>query len=366
MKEAELIALLRLQRIPRVGDILAKKLLQKFGSAREIFMAKKSDLAEINGFGVLRMKEILKPSYQEEAEEEYRLIQKNQIKVTYFQEEDYPELLKQCIDSPILLFQKGNINLQHKRTLSIVGTRKATIQGTNFVEKLIEELALFDPVIISGFAYGIDISAHKAAINYNLQTVGCMAHGLNTIYPKVHAKFRDQVEGNGGFVTDFWHNSVFDRNNFLKRNRLIAGLSEATLVVESAEKGGALVTADIAQSYNRDVFTVPGRPSDKMSVGCNNLIKFQKAQAITSAEDVIYFLNWDIQGKTSDLQARLFVELSPEEQSIVDALRKLGKAELDVLALESKLPSYKVASHLLNLELNRLVRPLPGKQYEAL
>lgn len=366
MKDTELLALLRLQLLPRIGDILAKKLIQKFGSAEEIFAAKKSDLLKIEGFGEIRIRDFHDKKYLKLAEEEFSYIKENNVQVNYFRDSNYPELLKQCIDAPILLFQKGNIDLRNKFLLSIVGTRKASVHGVSFINKLIEDLAPLDPVIISGFAYGIDIAAHKAAMNNGLQTVGCMAHGLDTIYPKQHAKFHEKVVENGGFVTDFWHNSVFDRNNFLKRNRIIAGMSEATLVVESAEKGGALVTADIAHSYDREVFAVPGRPTDKMSKGCNTLIKTQKAQAITAAVDLIYFLNWEVEKKKPCPQIELFIDLSPEEEQIINALKKLGKAELDVLALESKLPGYKVASHLLNLELNNLIRPLPGKQYEAL
>lgn len=366
MKETELISLLRLQALPQIGDILAKKLLQKFGSAEAIFNAPRSDLSKLEGFGSVRLKAILNPKYLEAAQEEWKYMQEHDIKVSYFQDQDYPELLKQCIDAPILLFQKGNIQLKNKLLLSIVGTRKATVHGVAFVNQLIEKLALLNPVIVSGFAYGIDIAAHKAAIKNNLQTIGCMAHGVNGMYPKAHAKYRKQVEENGGFMSDFWSNSEFDRNNFLKRNRIIAGISEATLVVESAEKGGALVTADIASSYDREVFAVPGRPSDTWSKGCNTLIKTQKAQAITSAEDIIYLLNWDIQPQKTQQQPQLFIDLNPEEERIVEALKTLGKAELDDLAFASKMPTYKVASHLLNLELHNLIRCLPGKLYEAI
>lgn len=366
MTDAELLSLLRLQRLPHIGDISAKKLLQKFGSAEALFKTKKADLMKINGVGSSMLKEFHAPSYIDEAENELKFIKDNEITVTYFKDSAYPELLKQCIDAPILLFQKGNINLKNRPLLSIVGTRKATVHGTYFCEQLIAKLAPLNPVIISGFAYGIDISAHKAALKNNLQTIGCMAHGLNQFYPKQHAKYRESVEANGGFFTDFWSEAQFDRKNFLKRNRIIAGMSEATLVVESAEKGGSLVTADIAHSYDREVFAVPGRPTDKMSRGCNTLIKTQKAQAITSAEDIIYLLNWDMEKDKPKVQPQLFVELSDNEKTIMEALKKLGKSELDQIAFESKLPSYKVASHLLNLELNNLIRPLPGKQYEAI
>lgn len=365
MKETELIALLRLQAVPLVGDILAKKLLQKFGSAENLFQTSKKDLQAVGGFGEMRLRNFFDTAYLKSAEEEYQYIQQKKITCHYFEDPDYPELLKQCIDGPVLLFQQGNIQLKNRLTLSIVGTRKATVHGTGFVRDLIAKLAPLNPVIISGFAFGIDIAAHKAALDQQLQTIGCMAHGLDAFYPKEHQKYRAQVLENGGFMSDFWHNATFDRNNFLRRNRIIAGLSEATLVVESAAKGGALVTADIAHSYDREIFAVPGRPGDQMSTGCNNLIKTQKAQAVTCAEDIIYFLGWDIPQKSVD-QPQLFVPLNPEEKAIVIALKKLGKAELDDLAFESKLPTYKVASHLLNLELNNLIRPLPGKQYEAI
>lgn len=365
MKENELIALLRLQRLPHIGDISAKKLLQKFGSAENLFQTKKSDLLQIDGFGETRVRKFYQKSYLEEAKKELEFLYKHKIKISYFQDRSYPELLKQCIDGPILLFQQGNINLNNKPTLSIVGTRKATNQGKHFCEELIKKLAPLNPVIISGFAYGIDITAHKTALKNNLQTIGCLAHNLTQTYPKQHAKYRSEVEDNGGFMTDFWSQDKFDRKNFLRRNRIIAGLSEATLVIESGSKGGSLVTTDIAQSYNREVFAVPGRPTDKMSIGCNNLIKSQKAQAITSAEDIIYFLNWDLETQESKPQPQLFVELNPVEEKILSAIKELGKSELDDIAFKSNMPSYKVASHLLNLELNNLIRTLPGKQYEA-
>lgn len=364
--DTELLALLRLQSLPNIGDISAKRLLQKFGSAEEIFKTKKSDLLKIDGFGIGRMKEFFDKRFLDAAEEELRNIKENDIKVSYFLDDDYPELLKQCIDGPILLFQKGNIDLKGRFLLSIVGTRKATVHGVGFVEELISKLAPLNPVIISGFAYGIDIAAHKAAIDNGLQTLACMGHGLDSIYPKPHAKYKDQIEENGGFVSDFWLETKIDPKQFIRRNRIIAGMSEATLVVESADRGGALITADIANSYDREVFAVPGRPTDKMSRGCNNLIKAHKAQAITSAEDLIYFMNWEIKPSKPAIQTSLFVELNEEEKLIIEALKKLGKAELDDLALESKLPGYRVASYLLNLELNNLIRPLPGKQYEVI
>ena len=270
------------------------------------------------------------------------------------------------LDGPLVLFQKGNVDLKQKKLISIVGTRKITTHGIDFTEKLIADLAVFNPVIISGFAYGTDITAQKTAIEHKLQTIGCMAHGLNQIYPKVHKKYEKDVLAHGGFFTDFCSDDAFDRNNFLKRNRIIAGLSEATIVIESAEKGGSLVTAEMANGYNREVFAVPGRHSDKMSIGCNNLIKKQQAMLMTSAADLIYMLNWDIENKPKVRQTQLFVELNEEEKIVVEAMKSLQKTELDPLALNCNIPTSKLSTILLNLELKGMVRPLPGKQFELI
>ena len=366
MNSEDLIYTLALQHIPNLGDTTAKKLIRKFGNARNIFQEKRSNLLKIDGVGKNRIQELNNPKYLKEAEAEFNFIQDNKINLHYFQDDDYPEKLKHCLDGPILLFSKGNIDLNRKRIISIVGTRKVTAQGISFCEELIEKIAVLDPVIISGFAYGVDITAQKAAVRNGLQTVGCLAHGFNQIYPKAHKKYIREIEENGGFFTDFWSTDIFDRNNFLKRNRIIAGLSEATLVIESAEKGGALVTADIAGSYDREVFAVPGRPTDKYSIGCNNLIKSQRAHVLTSAADLAYILNWEIEEKERTVQKQLFVELEEDEQKLYDLLKHQGKAELDLLSLNSKFPTFKTASLLLNMELKGAIRPLPGKMFEII
>ncbi|TXK78605.1 DNA-processing protein DprA [Mesonia sp. K4-1] len=365
MSEQELIYLLALQKVPNIGDISAKKLLRTLGSAEAIFKSTKKELKLIEGFGDLKINSIHDSLYMEEAEQELLFIEKENIEVRYFEDRNYPDYLKHCIDAPILLFQKGNIDLAHKKIVSIVGTRKVTTHGVAFCEQLIEELAPLNPVIVSGFAYGVDICAHKAAMAHGLQTIGCLAHGLDQIYPKAHAKYENEVMNHGGFMTDFWSGSYFDRKNFLKRNRIIAGLSEVTIVIESAEKGGSLVTADIANSYNREVFAVPGRNTDQLSKGCNNLIKTQQARLLTNVADLVYVLNWDIRDQKKQ-QTQLFVELSTEEQFVFDTLKKLGKSEVDVLALQCKLPTFKLNPILLVLELKGVVRPLPGKQFEVI
>ncbi|MAO07998.1 MAG: DNA-protecting protein DprA [Alteromonas sp.] len=365
--ETELLYVLALQRVPNLGEISAKKLIGLLGSAEAIFKEKKSNLLKIEGIGSHKLKHLDLGKYLSEAENELRFVKDHDIEYRYFLHKNYPQRLKHCFDSPMLYFQKGNIDLQNKRVISIVGTRKATTYGIGFCEKLLEDLAPLQPVIISGYAYGIDITAQKKAINLGLQTIGCLAHGFNKIYPPSHKKYVSAIEAHGGFITEFWSDDAFDRNNFLKRNRIIAGLSEATLVIESAEKGGSLVTADIANSYHRDVFAVPGRSTDLQSVGCNNLIKTQQAHLLQSAADLIYLLDWDLDKKEKKSnQTQLFVSLTEEEEKVYSFLKNKDKELLDGIALQCQMPIYKVAGLLLNLELKGLVRPLPGKLFQTI
>ncbi|NJB71546.1 DNA processing protein [Saonia flava] len=367
MTKDELIAALRLQNIPNIGDVTAKKLISHCGSPIAVFDDKPQNLLKINGIGTNTLKGLFDAEHMEAAENEYQYIQDNEVSYNYFMDADYPDYLKHCIDGPILVFSKGNIDLANRKIISVVGTRNITSYGTAFCERLIEDLAPLNPIIVSGFAYGVDICIQRAAIKYNLQTIGCLAHGLNQIYPKVHSKYVPQVHKNGGFMTEFWSNTNPERENFLKRNRIIAGMTEATIVVESAEKGGSLVTADIANSYDREVFAVPGRAGDKYSTGCNNLIKQQKAHVLTSAADLIYLLNWDVENmENTTIQKQLFVELNEEEGIIYDLLQKKGKQMLDAIALECKIPVYKASSTLLNMEMKGVIRPLPGKLFEAI
>lgn len=366
MLEVEVLHLLALQNIEGVGDITAKKLLNHCGSAEEIFKAKSSQLAAISGIGKKTIESIHNQKVFKEAEKELEFIKKEDIKVLFYKDDEYPERLKHCIDGPLLLFTSGHINLQQKKIISIVGTRQVTPHGVDFCKKLIADLAPLDPIIVSGFAYGVDIVAHQAAMENDLQTIGVLAHGLNQIYPKTHKKYMSKMERNGGFMTDFWSTSNPDKENFIKRNRIVAGISEATIVIESADKGGSLVTATMANDYNREVFAVPGRATDKYSQGCNTLIKTQKANLLTSAADLIYNLNWDIVKKEKSIQKQLFVSLEPEEQNLFDFLKTNGKEHIDIIALESNIPVFKLSSLLLNMELKGVVRLLPGKVFEII
>lgn len=366
MTENDLLYTLALQHVPNIGDITAKRLISYCGSAEAVIKEKRRNLLKIDGVGSVILSDLFETYHLQSAEKEINFIQENKLKALYFRGESYPEKLKHCIDGPILLFQSGNVNLNQQHIISVVGARKITTNGIAFCERLVETLKPYNPIIVSGFAYGTDITAHKSALKHNLQTIGCLAHGLNQIYPKVHKKYMVDVEKHGGFFTDFWSSDTFNRNNFLKRNRIIAGLSEATIVVESAEKGGSLVTADIANSYNRDVFAVPGRTTDSQSIGCNNLIKHQKAHMLSNPLDVPYILNWQLEEKERPtIQKQLFVNLDENEKTVYNYLKENNKQLLDVIAINCGMPIFKVASMLLTMELKGVIRPLPGKLFEV-
>ena len=346
---------------------MAKKLLNAFGSAAAVFEAKPNQLRTVDGIGDVLVRKLKDKSIFEKATAEMQFIEHEGVRVLYFTDEAYPERLKHCIDGPVLLFGNGNFDFRNRKLISIVGTRQITAYGTEFCKKLLEDLSFYNPIIVSGLAYGVDIVAHQTAMELQLQTVGVLAHGLNQIYPKSHKKFVAKMEQNGGFLTEFWSSSSPEKENFVKRNRIVAGMSEATIVIESAEKGGSLITANLANDYNRDVFAVPGRTTDKYSQGCNELIKTQRAQLITSAADLIYSLNWQLEEeKPKTIQKQLFVSLDAEEQKIYDFLLQNGKQLLDIIALECECPIFRVSSTLINMELKGVVRPLPGKLFEAI
>ena len=365
MREEEILAVLRLQNTKSIGDILAKKLIATTGSAEAIFAEKKHTLQKIHGIGWQTIQHLLDESNLRKAQKELEYIHKNRVDYIYFLDENYPKNLQHCIDAPILIFQDGTINFSHQRIISIVGTRNMTRFGQEFCERLVKELTPYNPIIVSGFAYGVDICAHKAAMKNGLQTIAVLAHGFDQIYPKLHKRYIHQVNENGGFLTEFFHDEIPLRENFLKRNRIVAGLSQATIVIESAKKGGSLVTADIANSYDRDVFAVPGRVSDPFSEGCNELIRSHKAHLLQSAENLIEFMNWDLESKNEiPVQNKLWVELTTEEEKVFTYLSGNSQQLLDVIAQETDIPVYQMTTILLQLELKGVVKPLPGKVFE--
>ena len=367
MENPEILYYLALQSADGIGDINAKKLISHCGSAQAVLEEKKKNLETIPGVGRQIIKSLKSTELITKAAQELEFINKNKIHATTFLDDDYPAKLKHCVDGPILLFQKGNINLKEQRIISIVGTRMITNYGKSFLEEFIAEIKKYNPLIVSGLAYGIDIFTHQQAIKNNLQTIAVLAHGLDDVYPKIHYNEALKMQENGGLFSEFWSNTNPDRENFVKRNRIVAGVSDATIVVESAEKGGSLITAGIANSYNRDVFAVPGRTSDKFSKGCNQLIKTNQANLLNSVKDLVYYLNWELEEKTTkkSIQKQLFIELNEQEEHIYDYLLKEGKQNLDTIALHCKFPIHKTATTLLNLELKGVAKPLPGKLYEA-
>lgn len=351
--------------IPGIGDVLAKNLIAYCGSAEAVFKEKKAKLIKIPGIGAERAEIISGQKILTRAEEEIEFIKKHKIKVLFYADDDYPKRLKHCPDSPTLLYYKSNADLNATKVLSIVGTRNITKYGKKICEKLIEELAPYNILIISGMAYGVDICAHKAAVENNLPTVGVLAHGLDKLYPSIHQNTAEKMYKNGGLLTDFISKTKPDRENFPKRNRIVAGLADATVVIESAVDGGSLITAEIANSYNRDVFAFPGNIDEQYSSGCNKFIKLNKAALIESAADLIYQMGWEeVKEKKKIKQASLFVDLNPEEQVLVDILREKGSVNIDDLCFIGKLPMSKVSMLLLNLEFAGVIRSLPGKMYE--
>lgn len=364
----EIIALMALKNTPSIGDITAKKLIAQLGSPSAVFSQKRSAIERIDGIGKVISSYLFDTKYIKEAEKQWQELSDNGINFCVYNQPDYPLNLSQAVDSPVIFFHKGNIRLQNKKIISVVGTRQITSYGTNFCQKFIEDLLPLkeDLVIVSGYAYGVDITTHKLAIENGIQTIACLAHGLDSTYPAVHKKYNDQMLSNGGFITDFPFNSHFDRKNFLSRNRIIAGLADATIVVESAIKGGSLVTADIAFSYDREVFAVPGRTTDTYSAGCNKLIRENKAQILTSADDFLKSMNWDLEEKKpQSVQAQLFVELSAEEEIVYKFLKTNGKENIDVISRQCEIPIYKLSNLLFQMEMKGVIFPLPGKIFSV-
>jgi DNA processing protein len=352
--------------IPGVGSINAKKLIAYTGSIEGVFKEKKNNLLKIPGIGDSLAENIVKQQVLEIAEKEIEYIQKNDIRLHFYLDEHYPVRLKNCEDAPVVFFYKGDVDFNQMKIISIVGTRNATEYGKECCNKLIDDLSnrKHKVLIVSGLAYGVDICAHRAALKNGFDTVAVLAHGLATLYPSLHKSTAKEICNHGALLTDFISSTLPERNNFVKRNRIIAGLADVTIVIESGIKGGALITADIANSYNRDVLAFPGRVNDSYSHGTNWLIKTNKAAMIESIEDLEYTLGWDSPGSGAESkQTQLFVELSAEEQKIADLLREQGELPIDLISLHINLPGSKVSAMLLNLEFAGVVRSLPGKVY---
>ncbi|MDR0795453.1 MAG: DNA-processing protein DprA [Tannerella sp.] len=362
----EHVYLIALTLIKGVGSVSARHLIEYFGSAQAVFKAKKHVLEKVPGIGEYIATNIRKSesTTHKRAEKEMLFVEKNKIALYSIVDENYPVRLRECQDAPVVFFYRGNADLHAQRIISIVGTRNATEYGRNMCDLLIKDLSEMAPdvLIVSGLAYGIDICAHRSALKYGLPTVAVLAHGLDRIYPALHRNTAAEMIKNGGVLTDFLSETNPDRENFLRRNRLIAGVADATIVVESAEKGGALVTTDIAFSYGRDVFAFPGRTSDNYSKGCNRLIQTNKAGLITSAKDLFTALSWDVKIKVPQ-QQQLQFENQPDHP-ILSLLAEKGEFHINELATLMNLPIHHLSPMLFELELEGHIQTLPGGVYK--
>lgn len=359
------LCLLALHFIPGVGDRLVRQLISYCGSAESVFKTPKGKLLKIPGIGNTTAESILTHRPFELAEIELRKAEKEKVDIRFFQDKGYPSRLKNIPDAPSLLYCKGSINFENSKAVAIVGTRKSTPYGKECIEQLIAQLVPHNALIISGLAYGIDIQAHKQSVKYSLQTIGVMGSGIDIIYPSAHAETAKAMQAHGGLVTENIFGTKPDAHNFPARNRIIAGLCDALVVVEAAEKGGALITADLANSYNKDIFAFPGNIGASHSEGCNNLIKSNKAHLLTSVKDLEYIMNWDLSSKPVQKKEAFSLEgFESDEQLVLKVLLEKNPTLLDEISWKTNLSVSQLASLLLGLEFKGIVQSLPGKQYK--
>ncbi len=363
--DQQLIHRLALSMLAGVGPVNARNLVAYCGGVDPLFTDRKikRTLEKVPGIGPKLIASITNRKVLAEAEEELAWVRRHRVRMLFYLDEDYPRRLRHCEDAPVLLFAQGGGQLDPGRSVAIVGTRQPSDHGRKICAQLVDGLKECGATIVSGLAYGVDIAAHRAALKNGTPTIGCVAHGLDRLYPGEHRETARQMLEAGALVTELPSGSDFAPGNFPARNRIIAGLADCTIVVESGMKGGSLITADIAISYDRDVFAIPGRPGDARSEGCNDLIKRNRAALITGADDVIKAMGWEPKRKKAPKQAALFVDLAPEEKTLVDALKETGKLDIDELCHRCRMPQSRAASLLLNLEFNGVVRSLPGKVY---
>lgn len=367
----KLLYQIALTQIAGVGDTLAKNILEAVGDEREVFELSKKALTSIKGISNKLVNEILNPNVLIKAEKELEFILKNKIQTYFFTDSNYPYRLKECSDAPILLYFKGKADFNTQKIISIVGTRKSTNYGNLFCANFIRELAYSFPdiIIVSGLAYGIDIEAHRSSLINELSTIAVLAHGLDRIYPSTHRKTAIEMLEKGGILTEFPSNTEPDKFNFVRRNRIVAGMSDATIVVESNAKGGSLITSEIANSYNREVFATPGRITDKESIGCNMLIEQNKAILLQSAESFIKQMQWDVSLKETveqkALQRNLFLDLNDQEQLIYDLLSSTDEPlHSNFISNQVGIPVSSLLSTLLTMEMKELIINTPGSFYK--
>ncbi|MCZ2460793.1 MAG: DNA-processing protein DprA [Chitinophagales bacterium] len=361
----DLIYQLALTEIPNIGSVQAKILIEHFGEARAVFKAKGTSLKNIEGIGEVRARSIKSFSDFSNAEKEIKFIEKFKIQPQFITDKDYPRRLLNCYDSPTLLFFKGAADLNSSKIIAVIGTRNHTEYGRQLTENLIAGLSEQNVLIISGLAFGVDALAHKAAIKNNLPTVGVLAHGLDQIYPQSHSGLaKDMIRHGGGLLTEYRSESKPDKHNFPVRNRIVAGMSDAVVVVETDIRGGSMITAELANGYNKDVFAFPGKTTDSKSAGCNYLVRNNKAILISNVSDLIQSMGWSEKKKASvKKQKELFIELTDDEKKIIKILQEKDTVHIDEINFRSGMSSSAVAATMLNLELKNVIRSLPGKIY---
>lgn len=361
--------LIALKNIPDVGDATARKLIELLGDAKAVFTESPESIHLLLGRNQIVANSILQFRKEaiERAAKELEFIDRYNIRFLSWYEDDYPQRLWHCGDAPLFLFCKGNTLPSASRVLAIVGTRKATDYGKNTVFQIVEGLKEAGVMVVSGLALGIDTAAHKAALDNGMLTIGVLGHGFDRLYPAENRKMAEQMLSSGALLTENVSGVIPDGSNFPVRNRIIAGLSDAVLVAEAREKGGAMITAEIACSYNRDVFALPGKVTDVQSMGCNWLIRSNRAALIRNADDILYFMNWgDGRKRKMDNQMKLNIVLPPDEQKIYNLLEKEGECGLDYICNKLGVTLNQAAMNLINLEFQGIVSALPGKMYRLI
>ena len=364
----DLLYQLALTQVPQIGCVHAKLLIQKFHAAEAIFKARIAELEKIEGIGSVRARCIKTFNGFSQAEKEIGFLEKYKIKPLFLSQPDYPQRLLRCYDSPTLLFYRGEANLNTARIIAVIGTRSNSVYGKHITEKLIKELAPYEVLVVSGLAFGIDAIAHKTALKNNLPTVGVLAHGLDSLYPSEHTNMaKDMIKQGGGLLTEFYSEITAEKHHFPIRNRIVAGMSDAVVVIETGIKGGSMITAELANGYNRDVFAFPGKVTDAKSAGCNALIKNNKAALLTEAQELAEMLGWSMPvPKSIQPQKELFTDLNDEEKTIVGILSEKQAVHIDELNIRCGFSTSTMAAAILNLELQNIVQALPGKMYQLL
>lgn len=352
--------------VPNIGCVHAKALVEQFGNAENIFKAKKKELSAVENIGLVKAASIKNFEDFKAAEDEIKFIEKYKLQTLFLTDKNYPQRLLNCYDTPTMLYYRGTADLNASKIICIIGTRNNTDYGKQVTEKLVGELKESDVLVISGLAFGIDAVAHKAALQNDLKTVAVLAHGLHTIYPNQHKILAKEIVMNGGLLTEFRKGVKPDRFNFPQRNRIVAGMSDATIVIETAIKGGSMITAELANNYNRDVFALPGKITDAKSSGCNYLIQNNKAVLFTDAKELLESLGWQSKKANKKQQKELFIELSEDEKIIIHILKEKELTHIDEINIKSNLSSSSVAAAILNLELQNVITGLPGKLYKLM